>query len=373
MLFERFASQKGGIRVYNRKLVLADGTVFLGATFGDPKSVVAELVFNTGMTGYQEILSDPSYYGQMVVMTYPLIGNYGINDQDFESFAPAVSALIVKEYCESPSNWRNRKSLSDLLKQKNIPGLCHVDTRALTKKIREHGSINAIIVDSELSVEDALAQLNATPILKRHVEKVSTQITYTAPGTKQRIVLVDFGVKKGIVRELTSRGCEVIVVPFKTTAAEIANLNPEGVILSNGPGDPKDVTEAIPMIQEVQTRYPIFGICLGHQLFALANGADTKKMKFGHHGCNHPVKDLRTNKIHITSQNHGYQVDQESIKNTNLDVTHLALNDGTVEGLHHKLYPAFTVQYHPEAGPGPSDASFLFDQFILKLEQKITS
>lgn len=353
--------------MYNRKLVLADGTVFLGTAFGAENSVVGEVVFNTGMTGYQEILSDPSYFGQMVVMTYPLIGNYGINDQDFESFAPATSALIVKEYCEVPSNWRSRKSLNEFLKQKQIPGLHNVDTRALTIKIREHGSIRAVIVDSQVSDEEALAQLNEVPVLNRHVEHVSTKITYTAPGEKYRIVLVDFGVKKGIVRELTARGCEVIVVPFNTPAGEIINLNPDGVMLSNGPGDPKDVPEAISMIQEIQSHYPIFGICLGHQLFALANGADTKKMKFGHHGCNHPVKDLQTSKVHITSQNHGYQVDQQSLEKTELEVTHLALNDQTVEGLRHTKYKAFTVQYHPEACPGPDDSSYLFDRFVSSL------
>jgi carbamoyl-phosphate synthase small subunit len=357
--------------MYNRKLVLADGTVFQATAFGDTSSVVAEVVFNTGMTGYQEILSDPSYFGQMVVMTYPLIGNYGINDGDFESFAPAVSALIVKEYCEVPSNWRSRKTLDEFLKQKQIPGLHNVDTRALTIKIREHGTIRAIIVDAEVSTEEALAQLSGVPVLERHVEHVSTKITYTAPGNKHRIVLVDFGVKKGIIRELTARGCEVIVVPFNTSAEEIRNLNPDGVMLSNGPGDPKDVHEAIPMIQSVQENFPLFGICLGHQLFALANGADTVKMKFGHHGCNHPVKDLLTNKVHITSQNHGYQVDQASVASTELEVTHMALNDNTVEGLRHKTFNAFTVQYHPEASPGPDDASYLFDRFMENLNKAV--
>ena len=350
--------------MYNRKLVLADGTVFKATAFGDTKSVVAEVVFNTGMTGYQEILSDPSYFGQMVVMTYPLIGNYGINDQDFESFAPAASALIVKEYNEMPSNWRSRKTLDEFLKLKGIPGLCNVDTRALTIKIREHGSVKAIIVDSEVSDEQALQMLAAAPDLNRHVEHVSTKFTYSAPGGKKRIVLVDFGVKNNIMRELAARDCEINVVPFNTTAEDIINMNPDGVVLSNGPGDPKDVVEALPMIREVQEKFPLFGICLGHQLFALANGADTTKMKFGHHGCNHPVKDLLTNKVHITSQNHGYEVNQESISKTDLEVTHLALNDNTVEGLRHKKFNAFTVQYHPEAGPGPDDATYLFDRFM---------
>ncbi|MCL1949711.1 MAG: glutamine-hydrolyzing carbamoyl-phosphate synthase small subunit [Turicibacter sp.] len=350
--------------MYNRKLVLADGTVFRATAFGDTKSVVAEVVFNTGMTGYQEILSDPSYFGQMVVMTYPLIGNYGINDQDFESFAPAASALIVKEYNEAPSNWRSRKTLDEFLKSKEIPGLCNVDTRALTIKIREHGSVKAIIVEDTVSDADALKMLEATPDLKRHVEHVSTRFTYSSLGGKKRIVLVDFGVKNNIMRELSARGCEINVVPFNTTAEQIMDLNPDGVILSNGPGDPKDVVEALPMIREIQEKFPLFGICLGHQLFALANGADTTKMKFGHHGCNHPVKDLLTNKVHITSQNHGYEVNQDSISKTDLEVTHLALNDNTVEGLRHKKFNAFTVQYHPEAGPGPDDATYLFDRFM---------
>ena len=352
----------------NRKLVLADGTVFWGMAFGDPKSVVADIVFNTGMTGYQEVLSDPSYYGQMVVMTYPLVGNYGINDQDFESFAPGAQALIVKEYCKVPSNWRSRLTLDEFLQQKQISGLSNVDTRALTIKIREQGSTRAIIVDSEVSDEEALALLEATPPLDRHVEAVSTKFTYTAPGAGYRIVLVDFGVKKGIIRELTGRGCEVIVVPYNVTATEIMNLNPDGVLLSNGPGNPQELTKVIAMIQEIQKSYPIFGICLGHQLFALANGADIIKMKVGHHGGNQPVKDLSTGKVHITSQNHGYQVDQNTLDMAMLEVTQVALNDHSVEGLRHKKYNAFTVQYHPEARPGPDDTNYLFDQFIENLK-----
>lgn len=353
--------------MYNRKLVLEDGTVFLGTAFGCLDPVAGEVVFNTGMTGYQEILSDPSYFGQMVTMTYPLIGNYGINDQDFESFSPSASALIVKEYCEVPSNWRASKTLDELLKAKKVPGLCNVDTRALTIKIREHGAIRGMIADISMSDEEVLEKLATIPVLNRHVEHVSTKMVYSAPGKGHRVVLVDFGVKKGIIRDLTARGCEVIVVPFNTTASQIDQLNPDGVVLSNGPGDPKDVVEALPMIREIQEKYPLMGICLGHQLFALANGADTKKMKFGHRGCNHPVKDLKTNKVYITSQNHGYEVCKESIENTPLNVTHVALNDNTVEGLEHKHYKAFTVQYHPEASPGPDDASYLFDRFIENL------
>lgn len=352
--------------MYDRKLVLADGAVFRGTGFGGTDSVVADVVFTTGMTGYQEVVSDPSYYGQMVVMTYPLIGNYGINDGDFEDFMPAVSALIVKEHCTAPSNWRSRKSLDEYLKQSGIPGLCNVDTRALTIHIREKGEIRAIIVDSSVSNEDALAKLSETPLLRRHVTQVSTQIIYRAPGEKHRIVLMDFGVKRGIVQDLTRRGCEVIVAPFDTTAETINNLNPDGIMLSNGPGDPKDVPEAIETIKQVQVRYPIFGIGLGHQLFALANGADTKKMKFGHNG-GKPVKDLQTGKTHITSQNHVYQVDENSLAGTDLELTHRALNDKSVEGVRHKKYNAFTVQFHPEACPGPSDAAYIFDRFIENL------
>ena len=322
--------------MYNRKLVLEDGTVFLGTAFGCLEPMIGEVVFNTGMTGYQEILSDPSYFGQMVTMTYPLIGNYGINDHDFESFSPSASALIVKEYCEVPSNWRSAKTLSELLEAKGVPGLCNVDTRALTIKIREHGAIRGMIADINKSNEEILAELKATPVLDRHVEQVSTKMVYSAPGKGHRIVLVDFGVKKGIIRDLTARGCEVIVVPFNTTASQIDHLNPDGVVLSNGPGDPKDVVEALPMIREVQEKYPLMGICLGHQLFALANGADTKKMKFGHRGCNHPVKDLETNKVHITSQNHGYEVCRQSVENTPLEITQVSLNYNTIEGFKHK-------------------------------------
>ena len=227
--------------MYNRKLVLEDGTVFLGTAFGCLDPVAGEVVFNTGMTGYQEILSDPSYFGQMVTMTYPLIGNYGINDQDFESFSPSASALIVKEYCEVPSNWRASKTLDELLKAKKVPGLCNVDTRALTIKIREHGAIRGMIADISMSDEEVLEKLATIPVLNRHVEHVSTKMVYSAPGKGHRVVLVDFGVKKGIIRDLTARGCEVIVVPFNTTASQIDQLNPDGVVLSNGPGDPKDV------------------------------------------------------------------------------------------------------------------------------------
>lgn len=356
--------------MYNKKLILADGTVFHGNGFGADKEAIAELVFNTGMTGYQEILSDPSYFGQMIVMTYPLIGNYGINADDFESSMQGASAIIVKEHAEVPSNWRSSKTLSEYLMDAGIVGLTDVDTRALTIKIRDNGETRAIIVDKSVSNEDALKKLNETPLLKRHVDHVAPKEMYTVAGNGKHIVLVDFGAKKGIIDHLIARGCKVTVVPFTATLNEINELNPNGILLSNGPGDPKDVTEVLPLIQELQKKYPLFGICLGHQLFALANGADTKKMKFGHHGCNQPVKDLTTNRVHITSQNHGYAVDPDSIEKTDLEITHIALNDNSVEGVKHKKYNAFTVQYHPEANPGPDDASYLFDMFMENMEKK---
>ena len=350
--------------MYNRKLVLADGAVFFGNSFGADIEVVADVVFNTGMTGYQEILSDPSYYSQMVVMTYPLIGNYGINKDDFESSIFGASALIVKEYCETPSNWRSEYSLDEVLKENGVPGLCDVDTRALTSKIRDQGEVRGIIVDISVSDEEALNRLNATPLVNNHVEMVSTKESYTVLGKGPRIVLIDFGVKKGIINELKKRECEVIVVPFDMKCEDIVSLRPDGIVLSNGPGNPKDVSDCIGTIRKLQDVFPLFGICLGHQLFGLANGADTVKMKFGHHGCNQPVKDLKSGKVHITSQNHGFQIDEDSLAGTDLELTHIALNDGSVEGVKHKTLNAFTVQYHPEANPGPRDASYLFDKFL---------
>ncbi|MGP7817576.1 carbamoyl phosphate synthase small subunit [Niallia sp. 01092] len=347
-----------------KQLILEDGTVFIGEGFGADKNTTGEVVFNTGMTGYQEILSDPSYCGQIVTLTYPLVGNYGINRDDFESITPAIQGFIVKEVCDFPSNWRNELSLDEYFKQKNIAGLAGIDTRKLTRIIRQHGALKGIICSIEENVDSVVEQLKTTALRNDQVKSVSTKQAYPSPGRGHRVVLVDFGMKHGILRELNQRDCDVIVVPYNTTAAEILALSPDGIMLSNGPGDPKDVPEAIEMIQGVLGKVPLFGICLGHQLFALASGANTEKMKFGHRGSNHPVKDLLTGKVALTAQNHGYTVQEESIKQTNLEVTHIALNDGTIEGLKHKEYPAFTVQYHPEASPGPEDANYLFDRFI---------
>jgi carbamoyl-phosphate synthase small subunit len=351
-----------------KQLILADGTIFIGEGFGSDADTVGEVVFNTGMTGYQEILSDPSYCGQIVTLTYPLIGNYGINRDDFESITPAVRGFIVKEAADFPSNWRCDFTIDEYLKMKKIPGIAGIDTRKLTRIIREHGTLPGVICSIDADAGQVLDDLRKTAFPTDQVYQVSTKNPYPSPGRGKRVVLVDFGMKHGILRELNHRDCDVIVVPYNTTAEEILTLHPDGIMLSNGPGDPKDVPEAIDMLKGVLGKVPLFGICLGHQLFALACGADTKKMKFGHRGSNHPVKDLATGNVSITSQNHGFTVDIDSIANTQLEVTHIALNDGTVEGLKHLVYPAFTVQYHPEASPGPEDANYLFDQFMELIE-----
>lgn len=353
-----------------RQLVLEDGTVFVGEAFGSPRSTTGEVVFTTGMTGYQETLSDPSFCGYIVTITYPLVGNYGINRDDFESITSGVEGFVVREAADFPSNWRSEQSLDEYLKSKNIPGISGIDTRKLTRIIRKHGILKGTICNFDENVDEVLERLRATELRTDQVKQVSTKTPYPSPGRGKRVVLVDFGMKHGILRELNNRDCDVIVVPYNTSAQQILNLSPDGVMLSNGPGDPKNVPEAIKMINGIIGKVPVFGIDMGHQLIALACGADTVKMKFGHRGSNHPVKDLRTGKVAITFQNHGYTVDMESLKGTPLEVTHVALNDGTVEGLKHKETAVFSVQYHPEGSPGPEDSNYLFDEFIEMIESK---
>ncbi|WP_017471823.1 carbamoyl phosphate synthase small subunit [Amphibacillus jilinensis] len=348
-----------------RDLILEDGTVFTGEALGDLNEKQGEIVFNTGMTGYQEILSDPSYCGQMVTMTYPLIGNYGINRDDFESINPSIHGLIVKEMCDQPSNFRHEMRLDTYLASKGIPAISGIDTRQLTKKIRQHGTMRAVLTGVKSAQTEAV---NWSPIIKDQVKRVSTKNPYVVPGRGYRVVLVDFGMKHGILRDLTKRNCHVTVVPYWYSAQDIMALKPDGLMLTNGPGDPKHVPEAINMIKAILGRVPIFGICLGHQLLALACGANTEKMKFGHRGANHPVKDLQLNRAFLTSQNHGYAVKADSLNDTDLMLTHVAINDETVEGISHRYYSAFSVQYHPESSPGPEDTSYLFDQFITEIK-----
>lgn len=352
----------------DRLLILEDGTYFKGVAFGGDDFKIGEIVFNTGMTGYQEILSDLSYCAQIVMMTYPLIGNYGINRDDFESIEPAVFGFVVSEYCDQPSNWRSEMNIDAFLKLKKIPGIAGIDTRMLTRKIRTLGTMKAIMADADVDIEATVKMLKETPYANNQVKSVSVQKAFPIPSRGKKVVLIDFGAKHGIIRELSKRGCDLTVVPYNASADTILSLRPDGIMLSNGPGDPKDIPEAITTIRELIGQVPIFGICLGHQLIALACGANTIKLKFGHRGSNHPVTNLKTGKTEITSQNHSFAVDETSLKGTGLVLTHRNLNDKSVEGLAHERYPLFCVQYHPEANPGPEDANYLFDDFIKMMD-----
>lgn len=353
-----------------RYLVLEDGSYYAGEGFGSSSYKVGELVFNTSMTGYQEILTDNSYCGQIVMMTYPLIGNYGINNDDNESVEPTVFGFVIRDYCESPSNFRSKENLDAYLKRTKIPGIYGIDTRALTRKIRSLGTLKASFCDSEEEIPALVEKLKATDFLHDQVARVSTKNVYPIPGRGKKVVLMDFGVKLNILRELSKRGCDLIVVPYDTTAEEIMSFHPDGVMLSNGPGDPADLKGVIETVKKLIPQVPVFGICLGCQLIALANGAKTYKLKFGHRGGNHPVKNLETDRVEITSQNHGFAVDIDSLNNTRLEMTHQALNDGSCEGVKHLDYPCFAVQYHPEANAGPQDSRYLFDQFMKLMEEE---
>lgn len=353
------------------RLVLENGRIFYGESFGAEGTSTGEVVFNTSMTGYQEILSDPSYCGQIVVMTYPLVGNYGINPHDFEARRSFVRGFVVKEACQYPSNWQATESISDYLRKSGIVAISGIDTRALTRLIREKGALRGILTTEDYSDAELLQKVQEVPAISGQnlINEVTTTQPYTLEGTGPRVAVLDFGLKMGIARSLNDAGCEVIVLPAHTTAREILSLKPRGVMLSNGPGDPKDAGPAIDTIRELIGRVPLFGICLGHQLLALACGADTYKLKFGHRGANHPVKDLQSGKVQITSQNHGYAVMEDSLGDLDITVTHRNLNDGTVEGIALNKQPAFSVQYHPEAYPGPADSVHLFERFMDMMER----
>ncbi len=356
---------------FNRKLILEDGSEYLGYGFGSGSDRVLEIVFNTSMAGYQEIVSDPSYTYQAVVMTYPLIGNYGITDDDFESKAITIGGLIVRDYNDMPSNFRYTKTLSELLEENDIPGIYGIDTRKLTRSIRDLGSRRVLITDISTDLEDGLAIIKNTPVPHDAVSKVSCKKRWYSRTANPvfNVVALDCGIKLNIIRSLNKCGCNVTIVPYNTTAEEIEFMNPDGVVLSNGPGDPEDVETAIELVRNLKGKYPIFGICLGHQIISLAYGAKTYKLKFGHRGGNHPVKNLETGKIEMTSQNHSYAVDPASLQATELEITHINLLDKTVEGVECRADKVFSVQYHPESAPGPQDSHYLFDKFLENMKE----
>ncbi len=363
-------------------LVLSDGSTFEGRSFGAPGRASGEVVFNTSMTGYQEVLTDPSYGGQLVTMTYPLIGNYGVNENDFESRAVQVRGFIVREHCTLPSHWQSTSTLGAFLESRHIPAIEGIDTRALTRRLRSEGVMMGTVTTDETPA-DALERLRHTPAYGDHdyVKEVTTQGPYgwengravigaKLAGDRPHVVVVDFGLKFNILRSLVERGCAVTVVPATAGVHQVLSLRPDGVLLSPGPGDPALLDYAVNLasgLLEAQTTagkpLPLMGICLGHQVLSRALGAGTFKLKFGHRGANHPVQDLRDGKVHITSQNHGYAVDSAGLS-AEAEVTHLSLNDGTIEGLRHKRLPVMSIQYHSEASPGPRDNMYIFDQFL---------
>lgn len=362
-------------------LVLEDGRTFNGASFGAEGETFGEMVFNTSMSGYQEILTDPSYAGQIVCMTYPLIGNYGVNETDVESSRPWVDGFVVRESSRIRSNWRATKSLDEYLRENGIVGIEHIDTRALVRHIRDKGAMRAGISTTELDAKALLGKILATPEMANRElastvsvsERYDYESEYEVQNPKSEmdrfhIVAYDFGVKTNSLREFSKFGCRVTVVPADTSASDVMALEPDGIFLSNGPGDPASMNSVIDEIKKLtQTQTPIFGICLGHQLIGSAFGGETYKLKFGHRGGNQPIKDLTTGKIEITSHNHGFAVDAASLP-ADVEVTHINLNDNTVAGLRHKTLPIFSVQYHPESAPGPHDSEYLFERFVELIE-----
>lgn len=349
-------------------IYLEDGTTFLGKGFGKKGTAVGELVFNTSLTGYQEILTDPSYAGQVITLTYPLIGNYGVNHYDEESTKIHAKGLVVKSFEENPSNYLSEGSIEDMLIKMNTVGVCDVDTRSITRKIRSKGAVKCVISNEDLSLKELQAHLDSEELKDDWMKISGTQEIIRMEGTGPKVAVIDFGIKSNILRNLQARDCDITVFPYSATYEEIMASSPDGVFLSNGPGDPKAATEAIEIVKKIIEKKPTFGICMGHQVLALALGGDTYKMKFGHRGGNHGVYDITRDRAYITSQNHGYAVSKDSLDEDTVEITHINLNDDTVEGLRHKKLPVYSVQYHPEGSPGPKDSTYLFDQFISEIK-----
>ena len=358
------------MRQKEKKVILEDGQEYCGLSFGADEERVLEIVFNTSMVGYQEILSDPSYTDQAVVMTYPLIGNYGMAAGEYETDVPTIGAFIVREYNDDPSGSHSAETLGAVMEKYGIPGVSGVDTRKLNRSIRDHGSRRALITDASTPLEQGLEILRRYDMPRNAVSRVSCRASYVAgePDARFRVAAIDCGMKKNIVRSLTARGCRVTVFPWNASPDDIRASRPDGLLISNGPGDPEDVPETIETVRQLLGSCPVFGICLGHQILSLAYGARTYKLKFGHRGGNHPVRDLTTGRIEITSQNHSYAVAADSLTGTPLSVTHVNLLDGTVEGVACIRDRAFSVQYHPESAPGPQDSAHLFERFIRMME-----
>ena len=352
--------------VKNRKLILANGKIFYGVGFGSKNDVIAEIVFNTSMVGYQEILSDSSYCDQMVCMTYPLIGNYGITDEDYESKSIKMSGFVVREYNDSPSNFRATKTLGDVMEENNCAGISNVDTREIARIIRDSGSQLAMITNADASDEECLKILRSRDFSHDQLNKVSTKkVWYSRTANPlYTICAIDCGIKMNIVREFNKFGCNVVVMPYTSTYEDVMKYNPDGLFISNGPGNPEDAVEVIELVKQARGKLPIFGICLGHQIIGLAYGAKTYKMTFGHRGANHPVKHLINNTIEITSQNHSFAIDKESLKNTDLEITHVNVIDNELEGMRDVKNNVISIQYHPESAAGPEDSEYLFKQFI---------
>ena len=358
------------MKIFDRKLIMEDGSEYYGYGFGSCNEKITEVVFNTSPVGYQEIISDPSYTYQTVVMAYPLIGNYGIAEEDFETETPTIGGLVVRDYNDQPSNFRSKCTLSEIMEKYQIPGIYGIDTRKLVRSIRDLGSRKVLITDVDTSLQEGLCKLSCYDIPKDAVAFVSRKEIqqYKIPNGKYHVAAIDCGIKQNIVRSLNKWGCNVTVFPWNTSMEEIEKWRPDGIFLSNGPGNPADVQTVVELVKALKGEYPIFGICLGHQIISLAYGARIYKLKFGHRGGNHPVKNLLTGKIEMTSQNHSYAVDRESLANTRLKITHLNLLDQTVEGVACEEDRVFSVQYHPESAPGPQDSGYLFEQFIEMME-----